>query len=132
MVALQVPHSGQGKRIALGVYPDVGLKDAREKLDEIRKQLASNIDPSEQRKAKKAVLIEKAENTFEAIAREWFALNSPKWVSNHGDKIIRRLEINVFPWLGTRPIREVTAPELLSVIRRNCRAFTLALLAART
>jgi len=89
--------AGKEKRISLGVYPDVGLKDAREKLDEVRRQLASDIDPSEQRKAKKIALVEKTENTLEAIAREWIALNSPKWASNHGDKIIRRLEINVFP-----------------------------------
>jgi integrase len=110
--------AGKEKRISLGVYPDVGLKDAREKLDEVRKQLAANIDPSGQRKAQKAAVIEKIENTFEAIAREWFKLNSPKWAASHGDKIIRRLEINVFPWIGARALREVTAPELLAVIRR--------------
>jgi integrase len=110
--------AGKEKRISLGVYPDVGLKDARDKLDEVRKYLAANIDPSEQRKAQMLALVEKVENTFEAIAREWFVLHSPKWASNHGDKIIRRLEKNVFPWLGTRAIRNVTAPELLAVLRR--------------
>jgi integrase len=109
---------GKEKRLSLGVYPDVGLKEAREKLDDVRKQLAARIDPSEQRKAQKVALIERVENTFEAIAREWFTLNSPKWASTHGDKTIRRLEINVFPWIGSRPLREVTAPELLAAIRR--------------
>jgi hypothetical protein len=110
--------AGKEKRISLGVYPDVGLKDARAKLDEVRKQLASNIDPSEQRKAKKAVRAQSAEHTFEAIAREWFALNLPRWMSKYGDKTIRRLEINIFPWLGAHPLREVTAPDLLTVLRR--------------
>jgi integrase len=110
--------AGKEKRISLGVYPDVGLKDARDRLDDVRKQLASNIDPSEQRKAKKAVLVEAAENTFEVIAREWFALNLPRWQSNYGDKTIRRLESNIFPWLGARPLRDVTAPDLLAVLRR--------------
>jgi integrase len=110
--------AGKEKRISLGVYPDVGLKDARDKLDEVRKQLASDIDPSEQRKAKKAASVQSTENTFEAVAREWFALNLPRWQSNYGDKTIRRLEANIFPWLGTRPVREVTAPELLTVLRR--------------
>lgn len=96
----------------------MGLEEAREKLDDVRKQLAANIDPSQQRKAQKASLAERVENTFEAIAREWFTLNSPKWQSTHGHKTIRRLEINVFPWIGERALREVTAPELLSVIRR--------------
>jgi hypothetical protein len=91
---------GKEKRISLGVYPDVGLKDARDRLDEVRKQVAANIDPSERRKAEKAAIIEKVENTFEAIAREWFTLHSPKWAASHGGKIIRRLELNIFPWLG--------------------------------
>jgi hypothetical protein len=110
--------AGKEKRISLGVYPDVGLKDARDRLDEVRKQLAAGIDPSALRKAQKIALVEQTENTFEAIAREWFAMHSPKWVASHRDKIIRRLEHNIFPWIGKRPIRELTAPELLAVLRR--------------
>jgi hypothetical protein len=105
------------------VYPDVGLKGARDRLDEVRKQVAANIDPSERRKAEKAAIIEKVENTFEAIAREWFTLHSPKWAASHGDKIIRRLELNIFLWLGDKAIKSITAPELLGVGRwhqRSC------------
>jgi integrase len=110
--------AGKERRISLGVYPDVPLAAAREKREEARRQVAAGIDPGEQRKAAKVALIESTENTFEAIAREWFGLFSTKWVKGHADKIIRRLGLNVFPWLGSRPIRAITAPELLAVLRR--------------
>ena len=109
---------GKEKRISLGVYPDVGLADARDKREAARKLVAAGIDPTEHRKAEKVALEESTENTFEAIAREWFGMFSKQWVSGHADKIIRRLELNVFPWIGTRPIKAITAPELLAVLRR--------------
>jgi integrase len=110
--------AGKERRISLGVYPDVPLAAAREKREEARRQVAAGIDPGEQRKAAKVALVESTENTFEAIAREWFGLFSTKWVKGHADKIIRRLELNVFPWLGARPVKAITAPELLAVLRR--------------
>ena len=110
--------AGKERRISLGVYPDVPLAAAREKREEARRQVAAGIDPGEQRKAAKVALIESTENTFDAIAREWFGLFSTKWVKGHADKIIRRLELNVFPWLGSRPIKAIRAPELLAVLRR--------------
>jgi integrase len=110
--------AGKERRISLGVYPDVPLAAAREKREEARRQVAAGIDPGEQHKAAKVALIESTENTFEAIAREWFGLFSTRWVKGHADKIIRRLELNVFPWLGARPIKGITAPELLAVLRR--------------
>jgi Arm DNA-binding domain len=109
---------GKEKRISLGVYPDVGLAAARDKREEARRLVAAGIDPTEHRKATKVALVESTENTFEAIAREWFGLFSKQWVPGHADKIIRRLELNVFPWIGTRPIKAITAPELLAVLRR--------------
>lgn len=106
------------KMLSLGVYPEVGLKDARARRDEARKLLANGIDPSENRKAQKAVRTEQAANSFEAVAREWFAKYSPGWAKGHADKIIRRLERDIFPWLGGRPIADITAPELLQSLRR--------------
>ncbi len=111
--------AGKERRISLGVYPDVPLAAAREKREEARRQVAAGIDPGEQRKAAKIALIESTENTFEAIAREWFGMFSTRWARGHADKIIRRLELNVFPWLGARPIKGITAPELLAVLRRG-------------
>ncbi len=106
------------KRISLGVYPDVSLKDARDRRDEARKLLANGIDPSENRKAMKSARIDRASNSFEVIAREWFAKYSTTWAKNHSNRTIRRFERDIFPWVGGQPIAEINAPELLAVVRR--------------
>lgn len=106
------------KTLSMGVYPDVSLKDARTRRDEARKLLAVDIDPGENRKAIKATKTEQAANSFEVVAREWFAKYSPGWAKGHAEKIIRRLERDIFPWLGNRPIMEITAPELLQSLHR--------------
>lgn len=111
-------YEGKEKRISLGTYPDVKLKEARELRDDARKLLAQEIDPSEHRKAKKASRIQEVTNSFEAVAREWFAKYSTQWTEGHGSRIIRRLERDVFPWVGSLSISDVNAPILLSVIRR--------------
>ena len=102
----------------MGVYPDVGLKAARDKRDEARRLVADGIDPGENRKIQKAALLERAENSFEVVAREWYAKFSPNWAVSHSSKIIRRFEREVFPWLGGLPIAEINAPELLRTIKR--------------
>lgn len=106
------------KLLSLGVYPDVGLKDARQRRDDARKLLADGIDPGENRKAVKAAKVERGANSFEVVAREWYAKYSPNWAEHHGDRIIRRFERDIFPWVGGRPIADVTAPELLAAVRR--------------
>ncbi|MFL6676110.1 MAG: tyrosine-type recombinase/integrase [Massilia sp.] len=106
------------KLLSLGVYPDVGLKDARERRDAARKLLADGIDPGVNRKAQKAARQDRAANSFELVAREWYEKFSPSWVEAHGSRIIRRLERDIFPHLGGRPVAEVTAPELLATVRR--------------
>ena len=108
---------GKEKRLAFGVYPETGLKEARAKRDEARKLLADGADPGETRKAMKAAQVADAE-TFEVVAREWFAKNATSWVENHGNRIIRRLERDIFPWLGNAPIRSIDAPKLLGALRR--------------
>ena len=115
---LKYRFSGKEKRLALGVYPDTSLKRAREKRDEARTQLADGLDPSQTKKAHKAAQVELSANSFEAIAREWFAKFKPAWSDSHSDKIMRRLERDIFPWIGSEPIASVTAPTLLSVLRR--------------
>jgi integrase len=109
---------GKENRISLGVYPQITLKDARERRDEARRQLAHYIDPVVAKRAAKAARVASTENTFEAVAREWFAKRSAVWKQTHSSKVIRRLEIDVFPWLGPRPIAEIKATELLQVVRR--------------
>tara|TARA_R110002073_G_scaffold84268_1_gene201014 strand:+ start:697 stop:1914 length:1218 start_codon:yes stop_codon:yes gene_type:complete len=110
--------NGKEKELSFGTYPDVGLQKARDKRDAARKLLADGVDPSEHRKAQKASRLSKSANSFEVVAREWFAAHEPNWGKSHSSKIIRRLEKEIFPWLGNRPIHEITAPELLTSIRR--------------
>ncbi len=109
---------GKRKTLALGTYPDVSLAKARERRDEARKLLADDIDPGIHKQTQKRAVIEQATNSFEAVAREWFSKYQPTWTPDHAEKIIRRLERDVFPWIGARPIAEVAAPELLAVLRR--------------
>ncbi|RYG13432.1 MAG: DUF4102 domain-containing protein [Burkholderiales bacterium] len=115
---LDYRHSGKRKTISVGVYPDTGLADARAKREAARKLLASGIDPGEERKAAKAAGVEKSANSFEVVAREWFAKRKTNWVVGHANKVILRLENDLFPWLGKRPIADVTAKELLACINR--------------
>jgi integrase len=115
---LKYRFGGKEKVLALGKYPEVGLKDARERRDDARKLLANDVDPAENRKQQKAAKAERAANSFEAVAREWIAKNTPTWAATHTSKIVRRLEMYVFPWLGGRPIAEINAPELLAMARR--------------
>src|SRR5438128_4597637 len=107
---------GKAKGLSFGVYPDVSLKSAREKRDAARKQVAAGVDPEAARKAEK--LAQAGAESFEAIAREWHAKFSPGWAASHGDRILRRLENDIFPWLGKQPIAEIKTPELLAVLRR--------------
>ena len=109
---------GKEKRLSLGVYPDVSLKDARDRRDDARKLLAQRIDPSERRKADKRAAADRSANDFELVAREWFSKHSKNWAPNHSDRIMRRLERDVFPHIGKRAISEITVPELLAVVRR--------------
>lgn len=105
---------GKRKTISLGTYPDTSLKAARDRCDEARRLVANGIDPSAKRQVEKQA----AANTFEAVAREWFAKFSPNWAEGHSSKIIARLERDLFPWIGDRPIADVEPPELLACLRR--------------
>ncbi len=105
---------GVEKMISLGTYPDTGLALARAKRDDARRLLARGINPSAHRAAERAA----SADSFEAVAREWLAKESVRWVESHGTRIARRLERDVFPWLGSRPVAELRAPEILDVVRR--------------
>jgi integrase len=106
------------KRLSLGVYPDVRLKNARDRRDKARKLLANGIDPSENRKTQKAVHADRAANSFEVVAREWFAKYAKTWAASHSERVVRLFERDIFPWIGGRPVADVTAPEILTVVRR--------------
>lgn len=105
---------GRRKTLSFGVYPDTSLADARAKRDEAKRQLASAVDPSAKRQAERYV----GENTFEAVAREWFSRFSLGWAKSHSSKVIRRLELNLFPWLGKRPVDLIQPLEILVCLRR--------------
>ncbi|BCQ24707.1 integrase arm-type DNA-binding domain-containing protein [Caballeronia sp. NK8] len=115
---LKYRFDGREKRLSFGRYPEVSLKDAREKRDEARKLLANDTDPSEHRKAARTARLVSAANNFEAIAREWFERMMADKAKSHKDKVIARLENDIFPWLGRRPIADITAPEMLACLRR--------------
>ena len=93
----------------------MSLKDAREKRDNARKQVAAGVDPSQARKAEK--LAQASAESFEAIAREWHAKH-PNWSKGYAAKVLSRLEVNIFPWLGKKAAAEIEPQELLAVLRR--------------
>lgn len=107
---------GLEKKLSIGPYPEVSLKEAREKAVEAKKAIRTGIDPSQAKKAQKASA--SGADSFETIAREWFEKFSTGWAPGHAERVIRLLERDVFPWIGNRPIKVISAPELLSVLRR--------------
>lgn len=107
---------GIEKLLSFGSYPQVSLKEARDKAFEAKQGLSSGIDPSQAKKAQKASA--SGADSFEAVAREWFGKFSTGWAPGHAERVIRLLERDVFPWLGEKIVKEITAPELLSVLRR--------------
>jgi integrase len=109
---------GKEKTLALGVYPDVSLAKAREKLQEAREQVADNIDPGVIKRLKKIHQFEEEINGFEALAREWFETRMVDKSSHHQSRTIRALERDLFPQIGRRPINQITAPELLMALRK--------------
>jgi integrase len=108
---------GKEKLLALGTYPEISLAEARQRRENARRQVAKGIDPGAARKAQKLVETQSME-TFEVIAREWHIKFTPTWAPGHAAKVIRNLERDLFPWIGSRPINEIKAPELLSALRR--------------
>jgi hypothetical protein len=113
--------AGKEKLPSFGVYPDVSLKLTCERRDEARRQLASGIDPSVKRRTEQIA----ESDSFEAVAREWFTKFSPNWTPSHSSKIMRRLEMDVFPWLRSRPVSPDYRPrvaELLATHRGARRA----------
>ncbi len=109
--------AGRQKVAAFGVYPAVSLSAAREARDRAREMLAEGRDPVDAKREAKAKARGEAE-TFEDVAREWLGKFSVNWVKEHAEVVRARLEKDIFPWLGARPIAEIDAPTLLAVLRR--------------
>jgi len=108
---------GKEKKLSIGSYPDISLAQAREKREEARTLIANGGDPSAQKQATKATRQEANSNSFEVIAREFVKVRGKR--SETGDARLHRiLEQDLFPFLGKRPIQDITAPELLQTLRR--------------
>ncbi len=106
------------RRLALGSYPDVPLKAAREARDAARKVRQSGADPVLARKADRLTKSANTATTFEAVAREFHATQRSGWSDTYSEKWLRLMERDLFPWLGTLPLKDVTAPVLLSAVQR--------------
>ncbi|HAN29649.1 MAG TPA: integrase [Haliea salexigens] len=110
--------AGKRKTLALGVYPDVSLLGAREAHQDARANLRKGINPAATRKVAKQTQHLTDQNTFEAIAREWFSTKMCDRSKSHQDRTLRALEKDLFPYLGDRPITGITASDLLNTLRR--------------
>lgn len=108
---------GKEKSLAFGTYPEISLVDARKRRNEARRQVANGIDPGAVKKAMKQAKTAETE-TFEVVAREWHTKFTPTWSTTHAATMMARMERDLFPWMGARPIKEIKAPELLAVLRR--------------
>lgn len=117
---LKYHFGGKEKLLSLGTYPEVSLVDARAEREKARKLLAKNppVDPSENRKSEKATKKLNSTNSFEVVAREWAISYFKNKSDSHKDRTLSRLENYVFPWLGSKPISEITAPQILEVVKR--------------
>ena len=114
---LKYRFAGRERILALGVYPDVDLADARQRRADARKTLAAGNDPAELKREAKRLIILKEVNRFETIAREWYAQHKHEWASSYAEQMLGRLEAHIFPVLGDRLVADIKAPELLSVLR---------------
>ncbi|MES0058402.1 integrase arm-type DNA-binding domain-containing protein [Mesorhizobium sp. M0041] len=109
--------AGKQKSLALGVYPAVSLKDARAGRERAKGQLSNGIDPGEQRKRDKRQAAIAATNTFAAVAAEWFHARKDGWTDGYSTRIWSRLEADIMPAIGSKPIEKIEPPELLDAIR---------------
>ena len=109
--------AGKEKILALGVYPEVNLADARERRAQARKVLAAGNDPGEVKKEAKRLAIFKNANAFEVVAREWYEKRKHEWAPSSADTMLTRLEQHILPKLGPRPIADITPPEVLAMLR---------------
>ncbi len=109
---------GKEGRMALGSYPEVGPKKARELRDAAKAQKSEGIDPVQARKLEKLKNTRSTGDTFKAIALEWYAKQAPQWSESHAGRMLRQLERDLFPWIGERPIAEIHAMELLAALQK--------------
>ena len=110
--------NGKRKTLSMGVYPEVGLAAARKRRNQAREMVADGIDPGIHRKTIKDGKATAAANTFEVVARQWYQEKAPEWAESSRGRIIRRLERDIFPWIGGNPITGIKTPLMLEVLKR--------------
>lgn len=110
---------GREKLLSLGVYPQVSLLEAREGRDAAKKLLAKGQDPSFAKKDEKRQAVRRSKNTFEAAARDWHDKQKGKWSEKHAGNVMRKMEMDIFPYIGSRPIADIDPPELLENVLRK-------------
>lgn len=111
-------YEDKSKTLALGAYPDISLSNARQRRDDARKLLANGVDPAAVKKAVKSSKNVNVKNNFEVIAREWVTDHMADKSESHTQRILRRFELYLFPWIGAKAIDDITGPELLLAIKR--------------
>jgi integrase len=115
---LKYRFAGKEKLLALGVYPDLSLAEARDMRDEARTLLAKDIDPGEAKRLRKKAQIQEGANSFKAVATEWFETKMTDRSQGHKDRLSRMLKKDLYPSLGSRPISQITSKELLAALRK--------------
>lgn len=115
---LKYRFGGKEKTLALGMYPEVSLTDARQRREDARRLLANGVDPGEVKKAQKLARFSIEADSFEVQAREWHAANVPNWADSHARTTLSRLEKSVFPWIGAKAVAQIKLTDVKGVLRR--------------
>ncbi|MEA9395091.1 tyrosine-type recombinase/integrase [Lelliottia amnigena] len=115
---LQYRFDGKQKMLALGVYPEISLSEARQRRDEAKRQVANSIDPSEKKKVEKQARKVAVENTFKSVALEWHEYKRPNWSKGYAEDLMEAFENDIFPDIGKRPIAEIEPLEALTSLRK--------------
>ena len=109
--------AGKQKTLALGVYPSISLIDARKRCDQVKVLLANDVDPSESRKEQKLQKAITENNSFEAVSRLWWSHWKHDKTERHANYTIRRMEADIFPAIGHKPVNELTTAQFIAVVR---------------
>ena len=116
---LKYRFAGKERTLALGVYPSMSLKEARNKRADAKKKLEMNIDPSQaKQQERRAKHTEKMSMSFEGVAREWLARNKPNWVPDYAKRMQSWLSNDIVPWIGSLPIDDIRPADVLAVLRK--------------
>lgn len=115
---LRYRYNNKEKLLALGSYPLISLSEARKKAFEAKEQLEQNVDPLASRQEAKRKAVLEAVSTFKAVALEWYELHAHEWSKKHAENVLLRLENNIFPHFGNRPISTLEAPDLLLALKK--------------